>query len=82
LRRIQQWLSAISSIGYGLSLSGPLASNGKTARLAHQIWESDVNRRGGLRGRSVQMICVDDQTNLAAEEPKWDSNGYRITPPH
>jgi branched-chain amino acid transport system substrate-binding protein len=50
-------------IGYCLSLTGPLASNGKTARLAHQIWESDVNRRGGLLGRSVQMICIDDQTN-------------------
>jgi len=52
-------------IGYCLSLSGPLASNGKTARLAHQIWESDVNRRCGLLGRPVQMICVDDQTNPA-----------------
>jgi branched-chain amino acid transport system substrate-binding protein len=50
-------------IGYGLSLTGPLASNGKTARLAHEIWERDVNRKGGLLGRTVQMICVDDQTN-------------------
>ncbi|THD83267.1 MAG: branched-chain amino acid ABC transporter substrate-binding protein [Phenylobacterium sp.] len=52
-------------IGYCLSLSGPLASNGKTARLAHQIWEGDVNRRGGLLGRPVQMVCLDDQTNPA-----------------
>jgi branched-chain amino acid transport system substrate-binding protein len=51
--------------GYCLSLTGPLASNGKTARLAHQIWESDVNRRGGLLGRAVQMMCIDDQTNPA-----------------
>src|SRR5580692_7163269 len=50
-------------IGYCLSLSGPLASNGKTARLAHQIWEQDINRRGGLLGRPVRMICVDDETN-------------------
>src|SRR5882757_10631002 len=50
-------------IGYCLSLSGPLASNGKTARLAHQIWEIDVNRRGGLLGRKLQMICIDDETN-------------------
>jgi len=52
-------------IGYCLSLTGPLASNGKTARLAHQIWERDVNRKGGLLGRTVQMLCVDDQTNPA-----------------
>jgi branched-chain amino acid transport system substrate-binding protein len=50
-------------IGYCLSLSGPLASNGKTARVAHQIWEQDVNRKGGLLGRKVEMVCIDDQTN-------------------
>jgi hypothetical protein len=30
-------------IGYGLSLSGVLASNGKTARLAHQIRQENVD---------------------------------------
>jgi branched-chain amino acid transport system substrate-binding protein len=50
-------------IGYCLSLTGPLASNGKTARLAHQIWEQDVNRNGGLLGRKVEMVCIDDETN-------------------
>jgi len=50
-------------IGYCLSLSGGLASNGKTARLAHQIWQQDVNRKGGLLGRQVEMICIDDETN-------------------
>ena len=50
-------------IGYSLSLTGPLASNGRTARLAHQIWEASVNQQGGLLGRTVQMICVDDETN-------------------
>ncbi|HEY3918757.1 MAG TPA: amino acid ABC transporter substrate-binding protein [Stellaceae bacterium] len=50
-------------IGYCLSLTGPLASNGKTARLAHQIWEQDVNRKGGLLGRKVEMVCIDDETN-------------------
>lgn len=51
------------TVGYCLSLSGPLASNGKTARLAHQIWQEDVNRRGGLLGRPVRMICLDDATD-------------------
>jgi branched-chain amino acid transport system substrate-binding protein len=50
-------------IGYCLSLSGALASNGKTARLAHQIWQQDVNRKGGLLGRQVEMVCIDDATN-------------------
>lgn len=50
-------------IGYGLSLTGPLASNGAAARLAHQIWAEDVNRKGGLLGRKVELICLDDETN-------------------
>src|SRR5580692_10743491 len=50
-------------IGYCLSLSGGLASNGRTARVAHTMWEEDVNRRGGLLGRPVQMVCIDDETN-------------------
>lgn len=37
-------------IGYSISLSGPLGANGRSARLAHKIWEEDVNRKGGLLG--------------------------------
>src|SRR6267154_471395 len=50
-------------IGYCLSLSGALASNGKTARLTHQIWRERVNATGGLIGRPVEFVCLDDQTN-------------------
>jgi branched-chain amino acid transport system substrate-binding protein len=59
-------------IGYCLSLTGPLGSNGKTANLAHQIWAEGVNRRGGLLGRNVAMVCVDDETN-----PKLVADIYR-----
>lgn len=52
-------------IGYTLSLTGPLGGNGQSARLAHQIWETDVNRRGGLLNRPVKMICYDDHTDAA-----------------
>ena len=50
-------------IGYCLSLSGALASNGKTARLAHQIWQENVNANGKLLGRPVEVFCLDDETN-------------------
>jgi branched-chain amino acid transport system substrate-binding protein len=50
-------------IGYCLSLSGALASNGKTAQLAHQIWQENANKNGGLLGRRVELVCLDDQTN-------------------
>src|ERR1700745_4501654 len=50
-------------IGDCLSLSGPLASNGKPARLAHELWKEHVNANGKLLGRPVELICLDDQTN-------------------
>jgi branched-chain amino acid transport system substrate-binding protein len=53
-------------IGYSLSLSGPLAANGQTARLAHEIWQDDVNARGGLLGRDVELVCIDDRTDPAS----------------
>jgi len=33
--------------------------------LAQKIWESDMNARGGLVGRPVQLVCRDDQTDAA-----------------
>jgi branched-chain amino acid transport system substrate-binding protein len=53
-------------IGYCLSLTGPLAVNGQTARLAHQIWQERVNERGGLVGREVELVCVDDRTDASS----------------
>jgi branched-chain amino acid transport system substrate-binding protein len=50
-------------IGYSLSLSGILAANGKTALSAHKLWEENINNKGGLLGRPVQLVCIDDQTN-------------------
>src|SRR5580700_2515996 len=50
-------------IGYCLSLSGILAPNGKTAFIAHKLWEENINNKGGLLGRPVRLVCVDDQTN-------------------
>ncbi len=59
--------------GYCLSLTGPLAANGQTAQLAHQIWQEDVNSRGGLLGRQIELICIDDQTDAASVPGIYES---------
>jgi branched-chain amino acid transport system substrate-binding protein len=51
------------TIGFGMALTGGIAPNGKAALLAMQIWEQDVNARGGLLGRPVKLIYYDDQSN-------------------
>jgi branched-chain amino acid transport system substrate-binding protein len=52
-------------IGYCLSLTGPLAGNSQSARLAHDIWQEDVNSRGGLLGCPVEFVCYDDQADAS-----------------
>src|SRR5215475_9602528 len=49
-------------IGFGMSLTGPLAANGKMSLLAMQIWEDEVNAKGGLLGRPVKLVFYDDQS--------------------
>jgi branched-chain amino acid transport system substrate-binding protein len=50
-------------IGFGMALTGPLAANGKQALLGAKIWAEEVNAKGGLLGRQVQLINYDDQSN-------------------
>src|SRR5882762_3483285 len=52
-------------IGFGMSLTGPLAGNGKAALIAMEIWKDDVNAKGGILGRKVEFVYYDDQTNPA-----------------
>lgn len=52
-------------IGLGMSLTGPLAANGKSALLAMQIWAADVNAKGGLLGRPVKLVYYDNQSNAS-----------------
>jgi branched-chain amino acid transport system substrate-binding protein len=50
-------------IGFGMALTGPLAVNGQQALLGAQIWQEEINAKGGLLGRQVQIVYYDDQSN-------------------
>ena len=49
-------------IGFSLALTGPLAPNGKQALLGAQIWQEEINAKGGLLGRKVELVNYDDQS--------------------
>jgi len=53
-------------IGFGMALTGGLAANGKPALMAMQIWEEEINAKGGLLGRPVKLVFYDDQSNPAS----------------
>ena len=50
-------------IGFSMALTGGLAGGGKQALLAMEMWANDVNGKGGLLGRQVELVYYDDQTN-------------------
>jgi len=49
-------------IGLSTQLTGPLAGNGKQILLTAQIWTEEINAKGGLLGRPVELVYYDDQS--------------------
>ena len=50
-------------IGYSLPLSGTHIEFGQSAFLSHKIWEENVNKKGGLLGRKVELMCIDNKSS-------------------
>ena len=50
-------------IGFGMAETGGLAGNGKAALFAIETWAEEVNAKGGLLGRKVELVHYDDQSN-------------------
>lgn len=53
-------------IGVGMAATGALAGGGRAALAAMRMWVSDINGRGGLLGRQVELVSYDDQSSPAA----------------
>jgi len=52
-------------VGMSVALTGGVAPIGKQVLTALQIWRDDVNAKGGLLGRPVELVVYDDQSNPA-----------------
>ena len=50
-------------IGFSIAQTGPLGAGGKAGLIALQMWRDDVNAKGGILGRKVEMTIYDDQGN-------------------
>ena len=55
-------------IGLTMAQTGGLAGGGKAALLGHEIWRDDINAKGGLLGRKIELVVYDDKSS-AAETP-------------
>jgi branched-chain amino acid transport system substrate-binding protein len=52
-------------VGGTLPLTGPLGSTGLVHKIAQEIFVEQINKRGGLLGRPVELILLDDQSQAA-----------------
>jgi branched-chain amino acid transport system substrate-binding protein len=52
-------------IGFSMPLTGGLSGGGKSVILAFELWKEDVNAKGGLLGRPVELVYYDDQSTPA-----------------
>src|ERR1700687_6022989 len=49
-------------IGMSLALTGAGASPSKVVNTALDLWRDDINAKGGLLGRPVELVIYDDQS--------------------
>src|SRR5512132_4285216 len=50
-------------VGVSLALTGGVAANGKQILMALEFRRDDINAKGGLLGRPVELVYYDDQSN-------------------
>lgn len=50
-------------IGASISLSGAYSRTGEELKRGYELWQKDVNARGGLLGRQVEFKIYDDQSD-------------------
>ena len=50
-------------VGFSMALTGALAGGGKQALVSMEMWAEDINKKGGLLDRPVELVYYDDQTN-------------------
>ncbi len=55
-------------IGLSMPQTGGLAGGGKASLLGIEVWRDDINARGGLLGRKVELVVYDDKSS-ASETP-------------
>jgi branched-chain amino acid transport system substrate-binding protein len=65
------------TVGISLPLSGPQAAqgfapDGQASLKGYELWASDVNSHGGLLGRPVKLIILNDKG-----DPPTDAKNYR-----
>jgi branched-chain amino acid transport system substrate-binding protein len=60
------------TIGISLSTSGDFSADGKAFTQGYQLWAKDINAKGGLLGRQVKLVFLND-----ASSPQQVTTNYQ-----
>lgn len=61
------WAADPIKVGFSMGMTGANGPNGKQLLISLEIWRDDVNAKGGLLGRPIDLVYYDDQTSPANE---------------
>ncbi|HEX9462175.1 MAG TPA: amino acid ABC transporter substrate-binding protein [Alphaproteobacteria bacterium] len=59
------WAADPVKVGFSMNITGGGAAVGKQILAGIELWRDDVNARGGLLRRPIQLVYYDDQSNPA-----------------
>ncbi|HXZ69398.1 MAG TPA: ABC transporter substrate-binding protein, partial [Streptosporangiaceae bacterium] len=51
------------TVGMSLSLTGAFSADGHACLRGYQLWAADVNSNGGLLGRPVKLVVINDNSD-------------------
>ncbi|HUC23645.1 MAG TPA: amino acid ABC transporter substrate-binding protein [Streptosporangiaceae bacterium] len=58
-------------IGASLSLTGDFSADGNAYKRGYELWEHDVNAHGGIDGRKVQLIILNDNSSTTQVDTNY-----------
>jgi branched-chain amino acid transport system substrate-binding protein len=58
------------TVGFTVSLTGSFSGDGQAVLKGYQLWQADVNGNGGLLGRPVKLVYLNDKSdpNVASKD--------------
>jgi len=58
-------------VGISLSTTGDFSADGQASLRGYQLWAADVNSHGGLLGRPVRLIVMNDNSDKATVQKNY-----------
>ena len=58
-------------VGISLSLTGDFSADGQACLRGYQLWAADVNSHGGLLGRPVRLVVLNDNSDKGTVEKNY-----------